>query len=99
MQETDSLKRLAKIAVFSVVRSILFKDRVMKPFNSLLGETYELVTPNYRLIAEQVSHHPPISACYIQGDGYTFEQCCVPKIKFKGNSMDAEDEGNCIITL
>jgi hypothetical protein len=98
-QETDSLKRLATIAVFSVVRSILFKDRVMKPFNSLLGETYELVTPTYRLIAEQVSHHPPISACIIQGDGYIFEQCLLPKIKFNGRSIAAEDEGNCIITL
>jgi len=57
------------------------------------------VTPTYRLIAEQVSHHPPISACIIQGDGYIFEQCLLPKIKFNGRSIAAEDEGNSIITL
>lgn len=30
----------------------------------MLGETYELVTEDFRFIAEQVSHHPPISAYY-----------------------------------
>ena len=38
------------------------KVRHKKPFNPHLGETYELVTEDYRMISEQVSHHPPISA-------------------------------------
>ena len=38
------------------------KHRCKKPFNPMLGETYELVTEHYRFFAEQVSHHPPISA-------------------------------------
>jgi hypothetical protein len=43
-----------------------------KPFNPLLGETFEMVKPGqYRLIAEQVSHHPPVSAFFIEGEkGY-----------------------------
>jgi len=36
----------------------------------MLGETYELVTEDYRFISEQVSHHPPISAYYQEGKGY-----------------------------
>lgn len=34
-----------------------------KPFNPILGETFEIITPEYNYFAEQVSHHPPISAC------------------------------------
>ncbi len=42
-----------------------------KPFNPLLGETYELIKPGcYHLISEQVSHHPPVSAFHIEGDGF-----------------------------
>ena len=38
----------------------------------MLGETFELVLPGkYQFIAEQVTHHPPVSAFNIQGDaGY-----------------------------
>ncbi len=43
-----------------------------KPFNPLLGETFELVEDGkYRFLGEQVSHHPPVSAFHIQGEaGY-----------------------------
>jgi len=40
---------------------------VSKPFNPLLGETFELVKDGFELIAEQVSHHPPITAVHCQG--------------------------------
>jgi len=45
----------------------------MKPFNPLLGETFELFVPGkYKYFSEQVSHHPPISASITLGDkGYT----------------------------
>jgi len=36
----------------------------------MLGETYELVTEDFRFFAEQVSHHPPISAFIQEGKGY-----------------------------
>lgn len=34
--------------------------RLGKPFNPLLGETYEIVTSKFRYFSESVSHHPPI---------------------------------------
>lgn len=37
-------------------------DRTTKPFNPLLGETWEYDNGQVRIITEQVSHHPPISA-------------------------------------
>lgn len=47
-----------------------------KPFNPLLGETYECVREDkgFRFLSEQVSHHPPISACHAESDNYVFWQ-------------------------
>lgn len=73
--EPDSLKRLALISAFNASRLSTIKDRTLKPFNSLLGETYELVTQNYRLISEQVSHHPPITAYHIESGNFEMYSC------------------------
>ena len=48
----------------------MVKTRIKKPFNPMLGETYELVTEDFRWISEQVSHHPPITAYYQEGKNY-----------------------------
>ncbi|KAF1632128.1 Oxysterol-binding protein-related protein 7, partial [Eudyptes filholi] len=47
-----------------------------KPFNPVLGETYECVRPDrgFRFISEQVCHHPPISACHAESDNFIFWQ-------------------------
>ena len=46
--------------------------RTKKPFNPLLGETYEYIDEKkkFRFISEQVSHHPPISAGYCESENY-----------------------------
>jgi len=65
---TDPIQRLIQVAAFIVSCTSLHKDRLSKPFNPLLGETYELtnVENEYRACCEQVSHHPPISAFYCE---------------------------------
>lgn len=45
------------------------KNRFKKPFNPILGETYEFVSKDFRFVAEQVSHHPPITAFQFEGEG------------------------------
>lgn len=40
--------------------AFVIPKRLGKPFNPLLGETYELVTSKFRLFSESVSHHPPV---------------------------------------
>jgi len=44
----------------------------MKPFNPLLGETFEYEQDGFRLLLEQVSHHPPISALHCEHEKYVF---------------------------
>jgi hypothetical protein len=59
-------------------------DRDLKPFNPLLGETYEYVTKTYKLFSEQVSHHPPISAMHCESDNYELWTHTHVRNKFKG---------------
>lgn len=47
----------------------------------MLGETYELVTKDFRYFSEQVSHHPPISAFVQEGPGYVITGSLFTKSK------------------
>ncbi|CCE64287.1 hypothetical protein TPHA_0H00770 [Tetrapisispora phaffii CBS 4417] len=64
----DSTLRLLYVAVFSTTPYSSTIKRVAKPFNPLLGETFEYSRPdkNYRFLSEQVSHHPVISAFWAE---------------------------------
>ncbi|CAB1331367.1 unnamed protein product [Coregonus sp. 'balchen'] len=53
----------------------------------------------FRLISDQVSHHPPVSAFHAEGlkKDFVFHGSIYPKLKFWGKSVEAEPKG--IITL
>ena len=77
-----------------------------KPYNPILGETFRCYWehPNGSktfYIAEQVSHHPPISANYVTNrqDGFTISASILAKSKFYGNSTSAILEGTATISL
>lgn len=72
--ETDPYLKLAYIAGYNIGGHALNPDRTLKFFNPLLYETYEYIDPklNFRFFAEQVSHHPAISACYAEGENFKF---------------------------
>jgi hypothetical protein len=48
-------------------------NRISKPFNPIMGETYEYFENDLRLVVEQVSHHPPISAFYAESNDFILE--------------------------
>jgi hypothetical protein len=52
-------KRMEYVAAFAVTNISSNIDRLSKPFNPLLGETYELTREDlgFRILCEQVSHH------------------------------------------
>ncbi|CDW89867.1 oxysterol binding family protein [Stylonychia lemnae] len=56
----SSLQRF-KLAVAYAVSIRQFTAQMRKPFNPILGETYEARLGNYKIGLEQISHHPPIS--------------------------------------
>ncbi|XP_041423782.1 oxysterol-binding protein-related protein 1-like isoform X1 [Xenopus laevis] len=100
-QCSDTVERMQCVAAFAVSAVASQWERTGKPFNPLLGETYELVREDlgFRLISEQVSHHPPISAFHAEGinNDFVFHGSIYPKLKFWGKSLEAEPKG--IITL
>ncbi|KAL7875634.1 hypothetical protein AOLI_G00105970 [Acnodon oligacanthus] len=98
---TDSIQRMKCVAAFAVSAVASQWERTGKPFNPLLGETYELIREDlgFRWVSEQVSHHPPVSAFHAEGlkDDFLFHGSIYPKLKFWGKSVEAEPRG--IITL
>ncbi len=55
----------------------------------------------FRLISEQVSHHPPVSAFHAEslaGD-FVFHGSIYPKLKFWGKSIEAEPKGTITLEL
>ncbi|KAM3605070.1 uncharacterized protein V6R79_020099 [Siganus canaliculatus] len=98
---TDSIERMKCVAAFAVSAVASQWERTGKPFNPLLGETYELIRDDlgFRWVSEQVSHHPPVSAFHAQGlkEDFVFHGSIYPKLKFWGKSIEAEPKG--LITL
>ncbi|XP_023291188.2 oxysterol-binding protein-related protein 8 isoform X2 [Lucilia cuprina] len=77
-----------------------------KPYNPILGETFRCYWehPNGSrtyYIAEQVSHHPPVSAFYVTNrqEGFCISCSILAKSKFYGNSTSAVLEGVATLTL
>lgn len=98
----DPYERMVHIAAFAVSAYASSYSRAgNKPFNPLLGETYECVREDkgFRFIAEQVSHHPPVSACYADSKNYTFWQEARIKTKFWGKSMEFQPMGQVHVLL
>lgn len=87
-KEEDPYMRMAYVAAFTTVQYSSITDRTLKPFNPILGETYELVTKDFKYLAEQVSHHPPITASHSYGKGYEYWTHTEMKSKFWGKSLE-----------
>uniref|UniRef100_A0A672GTK2 Oxysterol-binding protein n=1 Tax=Salarias fasciatus TaxID=181472 RepID=A0A672GTK2_SALFA len=100
---SDSTERMQAVAAFAVSAVASQWERTGKPFNPLLGETYELIREEqgFRLVSEQVSHHPPVSAFHAEslvGD-FVFHGSIYPKLKFWGKSVEAEPKGTITLEL
>ncbi|XP_036442648.1 oxysterol-binding protein-related protein 1 isoform X1 [Colossoma macropomum] len=102
-ESSDSIERMKCVAAFAVSAVASQWERTGKPFNPLLGETYELVREDlgFRLISEQVSHHPPVSAFHAEGlqKDFVFHGSIYPKLKFWGKSVEAEPKGTMTLEL
>ncbi|XVF39409.1 hypothetical protein PTKIN_Ptkin01aG0032500 [Pterospermum kingtungense] len=95
----NSLMRILNVAAFAVSGYSSTEGRICKPFNPLLGETYEADFPDkgVRFFSEKVSHHPMIVACHCQGTGWKFWGDSNLKSKFWGRSIQLDPVG--VLTL
>ncbi|XP_052201872.1 oxysterol-binding protein-related protein 1C-like isoform X2 [Diospyros lotus] len=95
----NSLMRILNVAAFAVSGYASTEGRHCKPFNPLLGETYEADYPDkgLRFFSEKVSHHPMIVACHCEGTGWKFWGDSNLKSKFWGRSIQLDPVG--VLTL
>uniref|UniRef100_A0A8C6NMR1 Oxysterol-binding protein n=1 Tax=Nothobranchius furzeri TaxID=105023 RepID=A0A8C6NMR1_NOTFU len=101
-QTEDAYQRMVYVATFAISAYASSYYRAgSKPFNPVLGETYECDRPDkgFRFIAEQVSHHPPVSACHSDSKNFNFWQDMRWKNKFWGKSMEIVPMGTTHVTL
>ncbi|XP_059487348.1 oxysterol-binding protein 1-like isoform X2 [Neocloeon triangulifer] len=87
---SDSCEQLAMVAAFTVSSYATTSCRTGKPFNPLLGETYECdrtADLGWRTVCEQVSHHPPMVAQYGEGLGWRCWQEFTMASKFRGKYL------------
>ncbi|GER49221.1 oxysterol-binding protein [Striga asiatica] len=91
----NSLMRMLNVAAFAVSGYASTDGRMCKPFNPLLGETYEADYPDkgLRFFSEKVSHHPMIVACHCEGRGWRFYGDSNLKSKFWGRSIQLDPVG------
>ncbi|KAK2745183.1 hypothetical protein FQN55_006307 [Onygenales sp. PD_40] len=97
----DSMERMVYVAAFAASEYASTIGRVAKPFNPLLGETFEYVRPDkgYRFFIEQVSHHPPIGAAWAESAKWDYFGESAVKSKFYGKSFDINPLGTWFLRL
>ncbi|XP_035515726.1 oxysterol-binding protein 1-like isoform X6 [Morone saxatilis] len=87
----SSLEQMCYVAAFTVSSYSTTVHRTGKPFNPLLGETFELdrlKECGYRSLCEQVSHHPPAAAHHAMSEkGWTLRQEITLASKFRGKYL------------
>lgn len=101
---SDPVERLAYVTAFALasLSSNRVRERaIRKPFNPMLGETYELVREDlgFRFIAEKVSHRPVQLAYHADGKDWSLTQSPLPTQKFWGKSAEIITEGKMRLAL
>ncbi|KAL5600942.1 hypothetical protein BROUX41_005776 [Berkeleyomyces rouxiae] len=100
--------RLILVTAFAVSQfsSSRAKERsIRKPFNPLLGETFELVRTDkeipggFRLLVEKVCHRPVRVAMQADAASWSFSQSPAPAQKFWGKSAEITTDGRVRVVL
>jgi len=104
--ENDPFARMKTIVKWYLSGFYKKPKGLKKPYNPILGETFRCCwshptgTKTF-FIAEQVSHHPPISAYYTTNreEGFVIAGTILAKSKFYGNSTSAILDGSLSLSL
>jgi len=98
----EALLHVTAFALSGLSANRIKERAVRKPFNPLLGETYELVREDrgFRFLAEKVTHRPVVRiACAADADRWSFAQSPAPTQKFWGKSAELITEGHARVVL
>jgi oxysterol-binding protein-related protein 3/6/7 len=101
---TDGVERLIYVTAFAIasLSSVRAKERsIRKPFNPMLGETFELIREDkgFRFVSEKVSHRPVQLALYAESNDWAFTHSPLPSQKFWGKSSELLTDGKARVHL
>nr|XP_033784537.1 oxysterol-binding protein-related protein 5 [Geotrypetes seraphini]XP_033784538.1 oxysterol-binding protein-related protein 5 [Geotrypetes seraphini] len=105
--EDDAYRRMKQVLRWYLSGFYKKPRGLKKPYNPILGETFRCswfhpqTHSRTFYIAEQVSHHPPVSAFYVSNrkDGFCISGSILAKSKFYGNSLSAILDGKARLTF
>ncbi|XP_064417822.1 oxysterol-binding protein-related protein 8 isoform X1 [Latimeria chalumnae] len=105
--EENPYNRMKKVVKWYLSGFYKKPKGLKKPYNPIIGEIFRClwIHPETNsktfYIAEQVSHHPPVSAFYISNrkDGFCLSGSILAKSKFYGNSLSALLDGEARLTF
>ncbi|EFA79871.1 oxysterol binding family protein [Heterostelium album PN500] len=101
----DPVERLYQITRWYLTGFVYKPKGVKKPYNPILGEIFrskwQYSGTTAHLIAEQISHHPPVSCIYISNrkDGYAMTGIIGPRSKLMRASLAVLVEGSITLHL
>ena len=91
--------RMAYVACFAVSAYSSTINRWLKPFDTVLGETFELELDGLRLISERVSRQPDVLALHCDHDNFTFWMNITLQSSFKGTFLQINPDGDLHVLL
>uniref|UniRef100_A0A3Q3JE41 Oxysterol-binding protein n=1 Tax=Monopterus albus TaxID=43700 RepID=A0A3Q3JE41_MONAL len=105
--EENAYSRMKKVVKWYISGFYKKPKGLKKPYNPIIGETFRCLWLHQKAnsktfyIAEQVSHHPPVSAFYVSNrkDGFCLSGSILAKSKFYGNSLSAILDGEARLTF
>uniref|UniRef100_A0A7N8YML3 Oxysterol-binding protein n=1 Tax=Mastacembelus armatus TaxID=205130 RepID=A0A7N8YML3_9TELE len=105
--EENAYNRMKKVVKWYISGFYKKPKGLKKPYNPIIGETFRCMWLHPKTnsktfyIAEQVSHHPPVSAFYVSNrkDGFCLSGSILAKSKFYGNSLSAILDGEARLTF
>ncbi|ACO66261.1 predicted protein, partial [Micromonas commoda] len=97
-RDIDAWRSMSDTGVGTVQSSFPLPS-MKKPINSVLGETHRVRVGEIELLAEQVSHHPPITCWELEHDGAGVRMTgnLAPKPVFHGTSVQIALRGTLMI--
>ncbi|GFR60300.1 oxysterol-binding protein [Elysia marginata] len=107
VQQETALERMKMVVKWYLSGFYKKPKGLKKPYNPIIGETFRCcwVHPETKsrtfYVAEQISHHPPVSAFHVTNrqDGFNINGCILAKSKFYGNSISAILDGIATLTF
>ncbi|XP_071789373.1 oxysterol-binding protein 1-like isoform X2 [Asterias amurensis] len=91
-----TVEEMCYVAGFTIGAYASTAVRNTKPFNPLLGETYEFDRSDdlgWRALCEQVSHHPPAAAIHVDAKDWTLWTDITIASKFRGKYLQVFPQG------